>query len=384
MIEVSHLTKRYGSHCAVDDVSFTVEDGCIYGLLGPNGAGKSTTMNVVTGYLSPTSGTVRIDGHDIVEEPLEAKRCIGYLPEQPPLYTDMTVREYLHFVAELKGVCSKADRAGQIDRAMGRTGLDGVMDRLIRNLSKGYRQRVGIAATLLGAPKVIILDEPTVGLDPAQMIEIRSLIHDLGKTHTVILSSHILSEVQAVCDQVLIIAHGRLVAQGTPEELAGRLAARGVISATALGSRQAVLDAAGRVPGLSHLQVTAEKGGEVSFTAASEGGQDLRAALSRALAEAGCPVTSLTSQTLSLEDVFLQLTESEPDAAAPAAPAGETAPAPAPAGSAAPAEASDVPAEAPDAPAEAPDAPAEAPDAPAEAAETDDAPEAPADRKEGD
>ena len=329
MIEVSHLTKRYGSHCAVDDVSFTVEDGCIYGLLGPNGAGKSTTMNVVTGYLSPTSGTVRIDGHDIVEEPLEAKRCIGYLPEQPPLYTDMTVREYLHFVAELKGVRSKADRAGQIDRAMGRTGLDGVMDRLIRNLSKGYRQRVGIAATLLGDPKVIILDEPTVGLDPAQMIEIRSLIHDLGKTHTVILSSHILSEVQAVCDQVLIIAHGRLVAQGTPEELAGRLAARGVISATALGSRQAVLDAAGRVPGLSHLQVTAEKGGEVSFTAASEGGQDLRAALSRALAEAGCPVTSLTSQTLSLEDVFLQLTESEPDAAAPAAPAGETAPAPA-------------------------------------------------------
>ena len=326
MIEVSHLTKRYGSHCAVDDVSFTVEDGCIYGLLGPNGAGKSTTMNVVTGYLSPTSGTVRIDGHDIVEEPLEAKRCIGYLPEQPPLYTDMTVREYLHFVAELKGVRSKADRAGQIDRAMGRTGLDGVMDRLIRNLSKGYRQRVGIAATLLGDPKVIILDEPTVGLDPAQMIEIRSLIHDLGKTHTVILSSHILSEVQAVCDQVLIIAHGRLVAQGTPEELAGRLAARGVISATALGSRQAVLDAAGRVPGLSHLQVTAEKGGEVSFTAASEGGQDLRAALSRALAEAGCPVTSLTSQTLSLEDVFLQLTESEPDAAAPAAPAGETAP----------------------------------------------------------
>ena len=380
MIEVSHLTKRYGSHCAVDDVSFTVEDGCIYGLLGPNGAGKSTTMNVVTGYLSPTSGTVRIDGHDIVEEPLEAKRCIGYLPEQPPLYTDMTVREYLHFVAELKGVRSKADRAGQIDRAMGRTGLDGVMDRLIRNLSKGYRQRVGIAATLLGDPKVIILDEPTVGLDPAQMIEIRSLIHDLGKTHTVILSSHILSEVQAVCDQVLIIAHGRLVAQGTPEELAGRLAARGVISATALGSRQAVLDAAGRVPGLSHLQVTAEKGGEVSFTAASEGGQDLRAALSRALAEAGCPVTSLTSQTLSLEDVFLQLTESEPDAAAPTAPAEETAPA----GSAAPAEAPDAPVEAPNAPVEAPTAPVEAPDTPAEAAETDDAPEAPADRKEGD
>ena len=244
MIEVSHLTKRYGRHCAVDDISFTVQDGGIYGLLGPNGAGKSTTMNVITGYLSPTSGTVRIDGHDIVEEPQEAKACIGYLPEQPPLYTDMTVAEYLQFVAELKGVKRKSEREAEIERAMGRTGLEDVMDRLIRNLSKGYRQRVGIAATLLGNPKVIILDEPTVGLDPAQMIEIRSLIHDLGETHTVILSSHILSEVQAVCDRVLIIAHGKLIAQGTPEELAGKLAAHGVISATAVGSRDAVVAAA--------------------------------------------------------------------------------------------------------------------------------------------
>ena len=215
MIQVEHLTKRYGGHTAVDDISFTVEDGCIYGLLGPNGAGKSTTMNIITGYLSATDGTVTINGHDIAEEPAAAKACIGYLPEQPPLYQDMTVREYLLFVAELKGTRKKADRIAAVENACARTGLQEMEGRLIRNLSKGYRQRVGIAGALLGTPKVIILDEPTVGLDPAQMIEIRSLIHDLGKTHTVILSSHILSEVQTVCDRVLIIAHGKLVAQGT-------------------------------------------------------------------------------------------------------------------------------------------------------------------------
>nr|WP_317398915.1 ABC transporter ATP-binding protein [uncultured Gemmiger sp.] len=311
MIEVSHLTKRYGSHVAVDDISFTVDDGCIYGLLGPNGAGKSTTMNVITGYLSPTSGTVTINGHDIQEEPQAAKACIGYLPEIPPLYTDMTVREYLNFVAELKGVKKKADRAADVAKASEKAGLQEMQTRLIRNLSKGYRQRVGVAAALLGNPDIIILDEPTVGLDPAQMIEIRSLIHDLGKTHTVILSSHILSEVQTVCDRVLIISGGKLAAQGTPEELAARLAAKGVISATAQGSREAVLKAAGSVPGLTDLRVTAEKGDEVSFTAASTDGGDLRAALSAALAAAGCPVLSLSSQNLSLEDVFLQLTEND-------------------------------------------------------------------------
>lgn len=311
MIEVSHLTKRYGSHVAVDDISFTVDDGCIYGLLGPNGAGKSTTMNVITGYLSPTSGTVTINGHDIQEEPQAAKACIGYLPEIPPLYTDMTVREYLNFVAELKGVKKKADRAADVAKASEKAGLQEMQTRLIRNLSKGYRQRVGVAAALLGNPGIIILDEPTVGLDPAQMIEIRSLIHDLGKTHTVILSSHILSEVQTVCDRVLIISGGKLAAQGTPEELAARLAAKGVISATAQGSREAVLKAAGSVPGLTDLRVTAEKGDEVSFTAASTDGGDLRAALSAALAAAGCPVLSLSSQNLSLEDVFLQLTEND-------------------------------------------------------------------------
>ena len=310
MIEVEHLTKRYGAHTAVDDISFTVEDGCIYGLLGPNGAGKSTTMNILTGYLSATAGTVKVAGHDIAEEPLEAKKSIGYLPEQPPLYPEMTVREYLLFVAELKGVKHKKDRAAMAETAMGRTGLQPVQNRLIRNLSKGYRQRVGIAAALLGEPKVIILDEPTVGLDPAQVIEIRGLIHDLGRTHTVILSSHILSEVQTVCDRVLIISAGKLVAQGTPEELAGQLAARGTLSATAQGSREEVLAAAGQVEGLTGLHITAEKGGEVSFTAVCEGGSDLRGELSLALAKAGCPVLSLSADSMSLEDVFLQLTES--------------------------------------------------------------------------
>ena len=310
MIEVEHLTKRYGAHTAVDDISFNVEDGCIYGLLGPNGAGKSTTMNILTGYLSATAGTVKVAGHDIAEEPLEAKKAIGYLPEQPPLYPEMTVREYLLFVAELKGVKHKKDRAAMAETAMGRTGLQPVQNRLIRNLSKGYRQRVGIAAALLGEPKVIILDEPTVGLDPAQVIEIRGLIHDLGRTHTVILSSHILSEVQTVCDRVLIISAGKLVAQGTPEELAGQLAARGTLSATAQGSREEVLAAAGQVEGLTGLHITAEKGGEVSFTAVCEGGSDLRGELSLALAKAGCPVLSLSTDSMSLEDVFLQLTES--------------------------------------------------------------------------
>ena len=310
MIEVEHLTKRYGAHTAVDDISFTVEDGCIYGLLGPNGAGKSTTMNILTGYLSATAGTVKVAGHDIAEEPLEAKKAIGYLPEQPPLYPEMTVREYLLFVAELKGVKHKKDRAAMAETAMGRTGLQPVQNRLIRNLSKGYRQRVGIAAALLGEPKVIILDEPTVGLDPAQVIEIRNLIHDLGRTHTVILSSHILSEVQTVCDRVLIISAGKLVAQGTPEELAGQLAARGTLSATAQGSREEILAAAEQVEGLTDLHITAEKGGEVSFTAVCEGGSDLRGELSLALAKAGCPVLSLSTDSMSLEDVFLQLTES--------------------------------------------------------------------------
>ena len=218
MIEVSHLTKKYGGHLAVDDVSFTVEDGQIYGLLGPNGAGKSTIMNILTGYLSATSGQVTVAGHSLPEEADEAKACVGYLPEQPPLYPEMTVGEYLNFVTELKKV-PRAQRKEQVLRAARRTGLEKVLPRLIRSLSKGYKQRVGIAQALLGSPKIIILDEPTVGLDPAQVIEMRKLIRELGKAHTVILSSHILSEVQAVCQQVLILSKGKLAASGTLQEL---------------------------------------------------------------------------------------------------------------------------------------------------------------------
>ena len=218
MIEVSHLTKKYGGHLAVDDVSFTVEDGQIYGLLGPNGAGKSTIMNILTGYLSATSGQVTVAGHPLPEEADEAKACVGYLPEQPPLYPEMTVGEYLNFVAELKKV-PHAQRKEQVLRAARRTGLEKVLPRLIRSLSKGYKQRVGIAQALLGNPKIIILDELTVGLDPAQVIEMRKLIRELGKAHTVILSSHILSEVQAVCQQVLILSKGKLAASGTLQEL---------------------------------------------------------------------------------------------------------------------------------------------------------------------
>ena len=218
MIEVSHLTKQYGNHLAVDDVSFTVADGQICGLLGPNGAGKSTIMNILTGYLSATSGQVTVAGHPLPEEADAAKACVGYLPEQPPLYPEMTVQEYLTFAAELKGV-RKAERKEQVCRAARRTGLEAVLPRLIRSLSKGYKQRVGIAQALLGSPRLIILDEPTVGLDPAQVIEIRKLIRELGRAHTVILSSHILSEVQAVCQQILILSKGHLAAAGSLEEL---------------------------------------------------------------------------------------------------------------------------------------------------------------------
>lgn len=218
MIEVSHLTKKYGHRLAVEDVSFAVADGGICGLLGPNGAGKSTIMNILTGYLSATSGQVTVAGHPLPEEADAAKKCVGYLPEQPPLYPEMTVQEYLTFAAELKGV-KKAERKEQVCRAARRTGLETVLPRLIRSLSKGYKQRVGIAQALLGSPRLIILDEPTVGLDPAQVIEIRKLIRELGRAHTVILSSHNLSEVQAVCQQILILSKGHLAAAGSLEEL---------------------------------------------------------------------------------------------------------------------------------------------------------------------
>ncbi len=307
MIEVSHLSKQYGSHPAIENLSFTVEDGQIYGLLGPNGAGKSTIMNILTSYLAPTSGEVKVAGYGLPEEAQQAKACVGYLPEQPPLYPEMTVQEYLMFAAELKGV-KKVQRKEQVLKAARRTGLESVLPRLIRSLSKGYRQRVGIAQALLGSPKLIILDEPTVGLDPAQVIEIRKLIQELGRAHTVILSSHILSEVQAVCSRVLILSKGKLVAEGTPEELGEKLNPGSCLRATVLGDRKTVLEAVQAVPGICKVQVESEADGEVTFTAESEDAADRRAAVSKALAKAGCTVLALAAENKSLEEIFLALT----------------------------------------------------------------------------
>ena len=285
MIEVSHLSKKYGTHPAIEDLSFTVGDGQIFGLLGPNGAGKSTIMNILTGYLAPTSGEVKVAGFSLPEQTQQAKACVGYLPEQPPLYPEMTRR----------------------------TGLEDVLPRLIRSLSKGYRQRVGIAQALLGAPQLIILDEPTVGLDPAQVIEIRRLIQELGKTHTVILSSHILSEVQAVCSQVLILSKGHLVAVGAPEQLAGMLDSGSRLHATVLGEGKAVLKAVGEIPGIRRVALESEADGQVTFTAESVDAADRRAEVSRALSRAGCTVLALAAESRTLEEIFLALTEGESD-----------------------------------------------------------------------
>lgn len=242
MIEVENLVKRYGDHLAVDHLSFQVEPGKIYGFLGPNGAGKSTTMNIMTGYIAATQGSVRINGHDIVKDAEEAKKCIGYLPEIPPLYLDMTVGEYLLFVAELKKIPPK-ERKKQIDEVMELTMISDMAGRLIKNLSKGYRQRVGLAQAVLGYPEVIILDEPTVGLDPKQIIEIRDLIKKLGEKHTVILSSHILSEVQTICDEIMIISKGRLVACDTPERLTHLMSGNVKLELTILGTEEKVKEA---------------------------------------------------------------------------------------------------------------------------------------------
>ena len=304
MIEVSHLSKKYGTHPAIEDLSFTVGDGQIFGLLGPNGAGKSTIMNILTGYLAPTSGEVKVAGFSLPEQAQQAKACVGYLPE-------MTVQEYLDFAAELKGIKKKADRKEQVRKAARRTGLEEVLPRLIRSLSKGYRQRVGIAQALLGAPQLIILDEPTVGLDPAQVIEIRRLIRELGKSHTVILSSHILSEVQAVCSQVLILSKGHLVAVGAPEQLAEKLNPGSRLRATALGGGKTVLKAVGSIPGIRKVEIESEADGQVTFTAESADASDRRAEVSRALSQAGCTVLALAAENRTLEEVFLALTENE-------------------------------------------------------------------------
>ena len=253
MIEVRHLTKRYGDHVAVDDLSFTIEKGVIYGFLGPNGAGKSTTMNIITGCLGATDGEVLIDGHSITEEPLAAKKLIGYLPELPPVYMDMTPAEYLRFIMQAKKV-PLARRDEHLKTVMEKTRITEMKDRLIRNLSKGYRQRVGIAQALIGDPEVIILDEPTVGLDPAQIIEIRELIRELGQDHTIVLSSHILSEVQAVCDHIMIISKGKLVASDTAEDLTSLFAGKTTLKLQIKGGRDRAAEVLSRLGGIESVQ----------------------------------------------------------------------------------------------------------------------------------
>lgn len=309
MIEVTNLTKRYGSHVAVDHLSFRVEKGQIYGFLGPNGAGKSTTMNIITGYLAASEGQVTIDGRDIQREPEEAKKKIGYLPELPPLYMEMTVEEYLSFAAELKKL-PKAERKGQIAQVMELTQIAEMRGRLIRNLSKGYRQRVGLAQAILGDPEVIILDEPSVGLDPKQIIEIRDLIKKLGENHTVILSSHILSEVSAICDHIMIIAHGRLVASDSPEGLQKLMTGSRELQLVVKGAYESVEAALQGVSDVDFVEKQEKtEDGCAKVKVVSKDNADIREAVFFALADAKLPILEMRPEQKSLEDIFLELTE---------------------------------------------------------------------------
>ena len=310
MIEVSNLTKRYGGHTAVSNLSFTIEKGQIYGFLGPNGAGKSTTMNIMTGCLAASEGEVRIDGHDIFEEPQQAKRLIGYLPEQPPLYLDRTPREYLTFVGRAKGIKDKA-LPEQIGRVMEVTQITDVADRLIKHLSKGYRQRVGIAQALLGDPEVVILDEPTVGLDPKQIIEIRSLIQSLGQKHTVILSSHILSEVQAVCQTILIISKGHLVACDTPENLERLFSGSAAVDLTVEAGEAQTREILAPLDHIRSVDVRPEGADRCQVTLETDGDEGVCRAVFFAFSRAGRAILRMTDAKASLEDIFIELTSGE-------------------------------------------------------------------------
>lgn len=312
MIEISHLVKRYGDICAVDDLTLTLEPGRIYGFLGPNGAGKSTTMNMITGYIGATSGEIKINGHDINKEPEEAKKYVGYLPELPPLYMDMTVEEYLKFAAELKKI-SKKDRKEQIHQAMVLTGTEQVSGRLIRNLSKGYRQRVGLAQAILGFPEIIILDEPTVGLDPKQIIEIRQLMKKLSENHTVIFSSHILSEVSAVCDYVFIISKGRLAAADTIENLENQMKGSPEYSLLLKGCVEdaAKLETLEGVIGCSVEE--SEEENMVKVLVIVQNGMDLREEIFNFCAREHLPILQMQTVGRSLEDVFLEITGEKED-----------------------------------------------------------------------
>lgn len=306
MIEIQGLTKRYGTLTAVDDLTITLEDGLIYGFLGVNGAGKSTTLGMLTGCLAPTAGSVRINGFDLLTQPIEAKRQFGYLPETPPLYLDMTAREYLRFIARARGV-DRRDLDAAIDAAMEKTNITDVQNRLLRQLSKGYRQRVGLAQAILGDPKIIILDEPTVGLDPGQVVEIRELIRSLGGKHTVIFSSHILSEVSLLCDRVFIIDHGRLVSTDTPENLEKMLDEGEILEINVLASPDAARAALKAVDGIAQLDcIPTDDGCALTIRAAQD--VQLREPVARALSAAGIAVTAMQVRQHSLEDAFLKLT----------------------------------------------------------------------------
>lgn len=311
MIEVSNLVKKYGDHTAVDHLSFQIEKGKIYGFLGPNGAGKSTTMNMITGYIASTEGKVMIDGHDILEEPEAAKKCIGYLPEMPPLYFDMTVLEYMKFAADLKKI-PRNQKDKQIKEVMDMVKITDMKDRLIKNLSKGYRQRVGLAQAILGYPEVIILDEPTVGLDPKQIIEIRDLIKSLKQKHTVILSSHILSEVRAVCDYVLIISHGKLVASDTPDNLERLAVGSNSLLMKVKGEKDTIRKDLETIEGVTGVEMFYDSDEELWKTKVSiQENVDIREKVFYAMAKANCPIYEMQVKRVSLEDVFLELTEGE-------------------------------------------------------------------------
>lgn len=308
MIEIKNLTKKYGSQYAVKDITFTINKGEIVGFLGPNGAGKTTTMNILTGYISSNEGSVKVDGYDVLTKPLEVKKRIGYLPENPPLYMDMTVLEYLDFVYDLKK--AKQPRKKHIDEVLSLVRISDVKNRLIKNLSKGYKQRVGLAQALIGDPEILILDEPTVGLDPKQIQEIRSLIKSLGKERTIILSSHILPEISAVCERVLIISKGRLVADENPEDLAEKLNAGHSYQVTALGEEKEVEAALLAVEGVLQVKLLpCREEGASAFELVTENHADLRKEIFYAMAKAQLPIIGMQKKQLSLEEIFLTLTE---------------------------------------------------------------------------
>lgn len=311
MIEVNSLTKQYGDKRGVRDISFSIDEGEIVGFLGPNGAGKSTTMNIITGYLSATSGSAKIGGIDVLEDPLEAKKQIGYLPELPPLYLDMTVKDYLDFVYELKGAKARVpEQKKHIKNICELVGVTEVYNRVIRNLSKGYRQRVGLAQALIGDPEVLILDEPTVGLDPRQIVEIRDVIRELGKKRTIILSTHILPEVEQICERVLVIKEGRIIADDTPSGLSAHVSQGHSLALRAAGSKSTVTNTVRSVPGVRVVTALPDREeGACDLLVESDGQVDIRKPLFNALAAAGCPILQLRPQDLSLEEIFMSLTE---------------------------------------------------------------------------